>query len=132
MKLVNGTDGGDGCHNPTPETRAKMGSGMRGERHSKEARAKMSASRIGKLSTPASREANRKSNSGENNPMFGQTHTPEACAKISAIHKGKPKSAEHNEANRRAQRGVPKTPEHNAKNSAAQKLIWAARKAAQV
>lgn len=131
MKLVNGTDGGDGCYNPTPETRAKMGSGNRGKTLSAKICARMSESRTGLRATVAHIEANRVAKLGEKNPMFGQTHTPEACAKISATHKGKRPSDATLAAASAATKGVPKTPEHNAKNSAAQKLVWAARKAAQ-
>lgn len=91
MNLVNGTDGGEGVQNPSPETRAKKSAALTpeirkkmskdnsgpknfffGERHTLEARAKMSAC-----------------NSGENNPMFGKTMSPESIAKIREKLKGR-------------------------------------------
>lgn len=132
MKLVNGTDGGDGCHRPPPETRAKMGSGWRGKRRSEDSKEKMSTAKKGIPKTPEQNAANRAAQLGERNHMFGQTHTPEACDKISAAKKGRRPSEATLAAASAVTKGVPKSAEHNAKNSAAQKLVWAARKAAQV
>lgn len=72
MKLVNGTDGGEGApgHIPTPETRAKISYAHRGVPKSPQHRA----------------------------AMVGHVRSPEHCAAISAVQKGIPKSPEHRAA----------------------------------
>lgn len=135
MKLVNGTDGGDGCYNPTPETRAKMGGGNRGKKGKNHPA-------FGLTRSPETRAAIAEGQSGEKNHQFGKcgplsstygyVHTSESRALMSAAKKGKCPSDAALAAASAATKGVPKSAEHNAKNSAAQKRVWAARKAAQV
>lgn len=72
MNLVNGTDGGEGCFNPTPETRAKM----RDSGKLRDITPMLKASK-----TP---EAIAKRNAA----LKGLKRSPEACANISAGMKG--------------------------------------------
>lgn len=92
MSLVNGTDGGEGCFNPTPETRAKMSASSRGR--------KIPESAIVASHTP---EANAKRSAA----MKGRKRSPEHCASISAGKSGT--------------KCIPRTPEHRAALSAALK-----------
>jgi hypothetical protein len=46
--LINMTDGGDGLHNPSTETRIKLGNSNRGKPRSEEVRNKISKSNLGK------------------------------------------------------------------------------------
>ncbi len=118
-QITNGTDGGDGMPNPTPETRTRLRAANIGKRHSPETLAKMSAI-----------------NSGEGNPFYGKHHSATTRAKISAAKKGKrmsakaranmsvarsgkPHSAEHSANISAALKGKPKSAEHIAKNRTA-------------
>ena len=68
--LRNMTDGGDGCWNPSLETRAKLSAVNKGKKLSPDHRAKVSAAK-----------------KGENNSFYGKKHSPETRAKMSAAHK---------------------------------------------
>ena len=59
-KLTNGTAGGDGLVDPTPEIRAKIGNAGRGRKHSDETRAKMRAA----ANTPEAKQRNREKSLG--------------------------------------------------------------------
>lgn len=48
IDLTNGTDGGDGLTNPSPELRQKIADSVRGFRHTAEARAKIRAAQLGR------------------------------------------------------------------------------------
>lgn len=54
--LVNGTDGGEGCLNPSPEVRAKMGDSKRGVKRTAEVKAKLRASNLRRFLCPHERE----------------------------------------------------------------------------
>lgn len=96
--LVNSTDGGEGCFNPTPETRAKMSAVQKGKKHSLETRAKIGAkaarkgkdnSNFGKTTSSEVRAKISASLKGEKNHFFGKNHSPEALAKMSAAGKNR-------------------------------------------
>jgi len=86
MNLVNSTDGGEGIHNPSAETRAKMSANVKGEKNptfgkkpwnfgektSPETKAKLSAARLGKR--PSSETCAKISTAlkGEKNHQFGK------------------------------------------------------------
>lgn len=70
-QLANHTDGGDGIHNPSPETRAKMSASHRGRKQSLE-----------------QRDKNRRF--GSDNSFFGKSHSAETKEKISASKRGVP------------------------------------------
>lgn len=145
MRLVNGTDGGEGNTNPSLETRARMSAaGKRRPRppRSPETQAKLSGENapfLGHHHSPEHRARMSALNRGEKNPMFGKTtawlgqhHTPEACARISAGLKGekhfffgKHHTAEHCAEVSKKLKGRPKSPETRANMRAA----WAKRKA---
>lgn len=72
MPLVNGTDGGDGLHNPSQETRTKIGAAGRGRIPSAETRAKRSAALKGQKRSAETRANIRESRMGSKNPMFGK------------------------------------------------------------
>lgn len=69
--LINHSDGGDGLKNPSDDIRNKIGSAMRGKKHSKETISKMSKSR-----------------SGINHPMYGKKHSADFCKKQSILKRG--------------------------------------------
>lgn len=104
LDLVNGSDGGPGGHNPTPDVRKKHGSGMRGKRHTLETRARMSTSALGKPKSLAARLSMSAARRGKAPSLAckeaaaiarkGKTQSPESNARRSASLKGKPKSPE--------------------------------------
>lgn len=95
LDLVNGTSGGDGCFNPTPELRARFSESRRGEKHWN----------FGKHHSFETREKMSVAKSGKNHWNFGkkesldvrrrksEARTPEIRAQHSAALKGKPWSA---------------------------------------
>jgi len=120
VKITNFTDGGEGCSNPTAETRAKISLAKigntwnkgnnwnKGKTLSAETRAKMSAAK-----------------QGEKNNMFGKNHSLEIRAKLSAakmgntIWLGKTHSLETRAKLSAAGMGKTLSPETRAKISAA-------------
>lgn len=98
-RLLNCTDGGEGCANPTPETRAKMSAAGIGRTLTSETRAKLSAWQKGRKK--------------------GYVPTPEHRAKISAAHRGRIFTPEHRARLSAAGMGRTLTPEHCAKMLAA-------------
>lgn len=114
MDLVNGTDGGEGCSNPTPETRAAISAAKKGVTHSPETRAAMSAARKGVPRGPFSPEHCAAISAARK----GEKASPETRAAMSAAHMGKP--------------GRPHLPETRAAMSAAKEGVpWSpARRAA--
>lgn len=102
--LVNGNEGGEGCTNPSPETRQRMREahvgrkinpwfGKRGAEHScfgkpkqpptPQAIANMSAAQKGRKHSPETKAKIRAAN-------IGRKFSPEHCAKISATKRGLP------------------------------------------
>lgn len=57
--LTNLTDGGEGLHNPSPETRSKIGNSHKGKFVSEETKKKLSESHLGKIRGPISLEHKR-------------------------------------------------------------------------
>ena len=129
-KVPNGynlTDGGEGGLNPSDEVRARISATSKGRcpnkgnHHTAEAKAKISAVHKGK---PFSEEhkakirANHADVSGEKNPHYGKKHSPEAKAKMSAAHMGKPSP---NKGKPSPRKGKKCSPETCAKMSAARK-----------
>lgn len=103
--LTNMTDGGDGVVGYNADVRAKMSAARRKRVTTPETRAKMSAS------------------------MTGKTHTEEARTKISAAHKGVPLSDAHLEALSVSHRGFKPTDATRAKLRAAKSSMSADTKA---
>lgn len=93
--LVNANAGGVGGHNPSEETRIKIGAANRGKKRSSETRAKISASllgsarNLGKKHSDEAKEKNRIAHLGKKNSMCGKTYGPEVRAKMSAARMGK-------------------------------------------
>lgn len=83
MKLVNGTDGGEGLHNPAPEVRANMSAALKGKKHSTEHCTNISAALKGKKHS-AEHRAN----------VSAAQRLPEVRAKKSAAQTGRKHSAE--------------------------------------
>lgn len=123
-RLVNGTDGGDGMLNPTPELRAKLSAAVKASMTS-EVREKMSTASRGKKKSPehVARVAKAKT---------GFRHSDETRAKLSSQRLGRPLSHENKESIRAAMadpevrakisaanRGRKLTPEHIEKVAAA-------------
>jgi len=127
--LTNLTPGGDGNHNPTPETRAKMRAAKLGIKPTPETRAKLSASAkakmftenhrrnltlsmLGKKRGPMSAEQREKigaSNRGERHHYFGKKLSAEHVAKMRQAHLGQklsPESIAKREATRAANRAL--------------------------
>lgn len=91
INLVNGTDGGDGHSNPSPESRESCRRKQLGKPKSPETRARMRAARKGRKLTLEHRANIRAAQSGKNNHNFGKKlphpgvpRSPECRAKISA------------------------------------------------
>lgn len=112
--LVNRTPGGDGSYfsQHTPEARAKMSAGRLGRRHSIETREKMRLSHLGKKLP---------SRFGEKNNFFGKRHSQETCNRISEALKG-------NTPWNKNKLGAIPSPEARAKMSVSGKLAWEKRK----
>jgi hypothetical protein len=93
FELTNSTDGGEGCPNPSPETRAKMSVAKKGKTQTPEHIANAAAARA------------------------GQHRSPEFCAYMSSIRLGKkrkPFTPEHLANMSRSHTGLKATPEHRA------------------
>jgi len=112
--LNNKTDGGDGSINLSAETKAKVGSKLKGRvpwnkglstgPRSAESCAKQSCSTKGVPKSDA-HKANMKGHIPHNKGKKADEFlTSESRAKISNTHKGKPKSLEHNIANSKSQK----------------------------
>jgi hypothetical protein len=86
--LLNLTDGGDGCHNPSPETRAKMSAARRGVKQSAETIEKRVAQMRGKPRPQHVIDAMVKANTGAK-------RSAESCANIGAGKRGRKLSPEH-------------------------------------
>ena len=80
--LLNLTDGGDGCFNPSPETRKRMSESRTGTKQPAEAVERRAAQARGKPRPAHVLEAMKKANTGAK-------RSPEARARMSAAHKGK-------------------------------------------
>lgn len=94
LDLVNATDGGDGCVNPTPETRAKVRESKLGSRNpnfggvpAATLAAAGAANRL-RVLTPEAREALRESKRGAKNPNFGKPASAETRRRMSLVRKG--------------------------------------------
>lgn len=93
FRLVNATDGGEGCsgYRATEETKAKL----------RKARAKWSdETRVKMIASLRGHNASR----GADNPLFGKPRSPEVCAKISAAKKGHYKNPPISDETRARQR----------------------------
>jgi hypothetical protein len=114
--LRNLTDGGDGAlgNVPSAEVRAMAAERRRGQKHTPEALAKISAASKGRVVTAETRAKMAEK-------ARGRTHTAEARVKIGAAHKGKVIPAEQRARHSAMLKGRKLTPEHCAKISAAQK-----------
>lgn len=88
IRLTNSTDGGDGCHNPSLETRARL-----------------SAANKGRIHTPETCEKNRVSH-------LGKKQSFETIEKRRIASLGRKASAETREKSRVARLGMKLTPEH--------------------
>lgn len=84
MRLVNSTDGGDGCNNPSPESRKKMGDRQLGEKNHM----------FGKHHLDTTKELLRVANLGENNPQFGKKLSDARRKEIGDQQRGSKRSAE--------------------------------------
>lgn len=87
----------------------------KGQKHTAEARAKMSSAHMGKKHTPQSKIKMSAATKGPNNPRWGKSVSPEVRAKISASRKGKKTGFEN------PMWGKHLSPETRAKLSAAHK-----------
>lgn len=114
LRLTNSTDGGDGVHNPSaetrakksgknhpffgihlpPEMRAKIRASHMGKKATPEARANMSLARVGKKASLSHCANISAAMTGENHPMFGKIHREISKEKISNSLKGKAKTPE--------------------------------------
>lgn len=141
MSLVNATDGGEGCQNPSPETRAKMG--HRGEKNHMFGKTgalcpffQETHPMFGKKQSPESNAKRSLSQSGENHYGFGGHLSEGHKATLSASLRNP--SAETRAARAARNAATPKekrpffgkthTPEANAKRSASLRAAWARRK----
>lgn len=100
--LLNHTEGGDGIHNPTPETRYRMGASNRGRKFSDEIRKKMGDARRGKKKPDGYGEKLAARNRG-------RILSAETRAKIGAHHRGKIISDPQRKAVSEAHKGKPKS-----------------------
>lgn len=101
------------------------GQGPSGMRHSEEARAKMSRSRLGKKPTAEHRANLVKS------LLLRPPRSEEVCRKLSAALTGRKFTPEHCAAISAAKKGAYRSPEASARQAAALKATWARRKAEQ-
>jgi len=85
--LCNHTDGGEGCSNPSPETRAKMSAAKKGKPKSPEAIRKHAEKMRGRKMSPERIENLRQCN-------LGSKHTPETRVKMSRSARKKPSITE--------------------------------------
>jgi len=111
-RLLNCTDGGDGCVNPSTETRAKISATGLGRIRSPETQAKISAARKGYIHSPETRAR-------MSEAKKGRIYSPEHRAKISAAKKGRTQTPEHRANLSAARKGRIRSPETRAKMSAA-------------
>lgn len=110
-RLVNGTSGGDGVTDPSPETREKIALGQRGRKQSPECIAKRVAANTGKkrpLEAIARQAAWAR----------GRKKSPEQVEKTAATKRGKPLSFEHRHKLSLAHSGKKQRPEHIEKRAA--------------
>jgi Mg-chelatase subunit ChlI len=92
--LVNMTDGGDGCNNPSIETRKKMSELAKDRTHTEESKQKMSQIHKGKTKSEETKQKMSERQKGKT-PMLGKTHSNETKQKTSEAMKGKKQSPEH-------------------------------------
>jgi hypothetical protein len=121
IKLVNRTAGGDGCLDPSDETRELMRQRKLGKKHTEEHKAKIAAKSreyaadpefIERLSAAIKQAANTPEAKARARAHFkAMVRTPEHNAKIGDAHRGKRLSPEHAEKSRRASLGRKQTPE---------------------
>lgn len=84
--LVNGNSGGEGGHNPSEETRRKIGISRLGKPLSLTARKKIGAAHRGRKHSAEMRAKCRIAKGGKNHHFFGKKMSPEFCNKLSASH----------------------------------------------
>ena len=98
-RLTNGTAGGDGALDPSPETRARISAAVRNR--SPEVRAKIAAANRGRKNsaeTIAKMRTAASNRSPEYRAKIGNANrrrTPEVREKLRTAHRGRPKSTEH-------------------------------------
>ena len=140
VKLTNFTAGGEGCSNPSPETRAKISPAKigntwnkgnnwnKGKTLSAETRAKMSAAKQGEKNNMFGKnhslEIRAKLSAAKmgNTIWLGKTHSLETRAKLSAAGMGKTLSPETRAKMSAARMGTTRSAETRAKISASHKL----------
>lgn len=81
-RLTNGTVGGEGCQEPSPETRAKIGAAHRGKCLSPETRAKIGAAHRGQRASAATRAK-------MSALRVGRSRSPEIFEKVVATRRSK-------------------------------------------
>jgi hypothetical protein len=86
--LLNLTDGGDGCYNPSSESRAKMSAARKGVKQAASTIEKRAAKLRGKTRPASVMEGARRAN-------LGAKRSDEARAKMAAAAKGRKLSPEH-------------------------------------
>lgn len=114
MKLVNATVGGEGCFNPTPETRLKMSAAQTGVPKSPAHCANISAAQKGRTFSSETR-------SKLSAAQTGKKASTETRSKLSAAQKGKtraPMTKEHCANIRAVKTGVPWSPARRAAHEA--------------
>lgn len=127
-RLVNGTDGGEGCLNPTPEAREKRRQASIGRKHSSEAREKIRRANVGKKVSVETLEKMRQVNLGRKHSSvtrekmrqtrLGKKRPYETCEKMRKANLGKKMSYEAREKMRLAKLGKKQSPETLAKRLA--------------
>jgi len=117
VRLLNCTDGGEGCVNPSTEVREKLSAAARGKTHSPESRAKISAASKGRLLSPDGRAKLSKS-------MMGRKRSPETCARIGAASRGRKYSQEIRAKMSKSQMGRKHSTETRAKLSELALTRW--------
>jgi hypothetical protein len=110
--LVNLTDGGDGCLNPSLETRARFAANARarfaGRKRSPESIAKMAVTNTGRKRSPEARAKLQEAALRRGAKMRGKKQTPELIAKRTAGQRGR----KHTPEAIAKMRGRKPTPEH--------------------
>lgn len=120
FNLTNGTDGGEGSHNPTPEVKAKQSNSLLGRAKPPFTEAHKEAIRLSRLGTKATPETRKKmseAHAGEKNSFFGRVHSEETLKKLSLAHTGKK---------------FIRSPEYRLGLSIRKKAWWAARKVVEI
>ena len=123
IDLVNMTAGGDGCKDPSPETRKAIGDGRRGIKHTEAAKALMRQRRWPNY-------APKNPGPGRGGANKGRPMSEEQKQKLRVINTGKVIPPEIREKISKAGLGRVFSAERNAKVSEAKTAYWAARRAA--